>query len=364
MKYNKGEWSEAYAFIKLIGDGEVYACDENLNKINKVYPILKIFKDEINKYYINDDKSVVKIIDFNGEVVSKLSVNEFIKTSESSLKYIKESEGRSFEVPILEEFLKKIGITNFKANSTKKEDIKMEILDVKLNKPEILTFSIKSELGGKPTLLNASKLTNFRFRLNNISKEEVNNLNSIDKSVGRNWLKLKFNNIFEGFKNGDYEVYLVDEKNNVFYQNLRLIDSNLPMLLAYILFYFYSHERIVDIQSLTKKLTEYNPLNLDNSEKDIFYIKKISEFIESVTFGMMPNKKWNGKYEISGGLLTVKQDGDILCHHIFYDNNSLKNYLLKHTKLESPSTSRHFYGQIFEENEDFYFNLNLQVRFK
>ena len=28
MKYNKGEWSEAYAFVKLIGEGKVFASDE------------------------------------------------------------------------------------------------------------------------------------------------------------------------------------------------------------------------------------------------------------------------------------------------------------------------------------------------
>ena len=70
---------------------------------------------------------------------------------------------------------------------------------------------------------------------------------------------------------------------------------------------------------------------------------------------MMPNIKWDGNYEISGGLLTVKNDGDILCHHIFYDNIALKNYLFKHTKLESPSTSRHEYGQLFKEGNNIFF---------
>ena len=76
MKYNKGEWSEAYAFIKLIGESEVYAADENLNKIdNKSYSILKIFKDEIEKYYENDTKNgIVNIIDYKGNIVSSLNL--------------------------------------------------------------------------------------------------------------------------------------------------------------------------------------------------------------------------------------------------------------------------------------------------
>jgi type II restriction enzyme len=52
-KYNKGEWSEAYAFIKLLGDGKVHGADENLNIIEEeYYPILKILKNEIEKQFI------------------------------------------------------------------------------------------------------------------------------------------------------------------------------------------------------------------------------------------------------------------------------------------------------------------------
>ena len=32
---NKGEWSEIYTLLKLLGEGKVYAGDQNLNKIVK-----------------------------------------------------------------------------------------------------------------------------------------------------------------------------------------------------------------------------------------------------------------------------------------------------------------------------------------
>jgi type II restriction enzyme len=38
---NKGEWSEIYTLLKLLGDGKVYAGDQNLNKIQDLfYPII------------------------------------------------------------------------------------------------------------------------------------------------------------------------------------------------------------------------------------------------------------------------------------------------------------------------------------
>ena len=47
MSGNKGEWSELYAFLKLLNQGRVYAADENVKKIEDVYyPILKIIREE------------------------------------------------------------------------------------------------------------------------------------------------------------------------------------------------------------------------------------------------------------------------------------------------------------------------------
>lgn len=44
---NVGEWSEIYTLLKLLGEGKVYAGDQNLEKIkNLVYPIIMIIRSE------------------------------------------------------------------------------------------------------------------------------------------------------------------------------------------------------------------------------------------------------------------------------------------------------------------------------
>lgn len=44
---NKGEWSEIYTLLKLLGEGKVYAGDQNLNKIQDLfYPIVMILRQE------------------------------------------------------------------------------------------------------------------------------------------------------------------------------------------------------------------------------------------------------------------------------------------------------------------------------
>lgn len=95
----------------------------------------------------------------------------------------------------------------------------------------------------------------------------------------------------------------------------------------------------------------------------MFYNYKIKRFLTDVALGMMPSKVWTGEYDATGGYLIVKSDGEILCYHI-YNKNEFENYLLANTKLEIASSSRHGFGEIYEENGQLYFKLNLQIRFK
>ena len=39
MSGNKGEWSELYAFMKLLSQGRVYAANEKVEKIDEVYSL-------------------------------------------------------------------------------------------------------------------------------------------------------------------------------------------------------------------------------------------------------------------------------------------------------------------------------------
>ena len=253
MKYNKGEWSEAYAFVKLLGEGEVYASDENLNKIHeRYYVIFKIFNEDIKRFYeVDSDRRIIKVVDRKDSILSQIDASKFIDIANKSLEIIKKSKGSSFEVPVLYEFLNELGIRNFKGSSTKKEDLKMEILDLDLNMPKVLKFTIKSYLGNNPTLFNASTATNFLFKIENITDEEVDYLNSINKDTDRQWRKIRFGKIFEGLLNKKYKVSFVEEKDKPLYQNLRLIDSSLPEILAFMLFYFYSHDGVASVSDLT-----------------------------------------------------------------------------------------------------------------
>ena len=113
---------------------------------------------------------------------------------------------------------------------------------------------------------------------------------------------------------------------------------------------------------LVNKTADKNPLNFDIENEHKFYEYKIKRFLTDVALGMMPSKVWTGQYDATGGYLIVKENGDVLCYHI-YNRNEFEDYLLNNTKLDTASSSRHGFGEIYEANGDLYFNLNLQIRF-
>ena len=117
------------------------------------------------------------------------------------------------------------------------------------------------------------------------------------------------------------------------------------------------------IKELTNEINKVNPLKYDNQFAHSFYEYKIKRFLTDVALGMMPSKVWSGIYDATGGYLVVKYDGDVLCYHI-YDRNQFEDYLFANTKLETASSTRHDFGKIYEEGENYYFKLNLQIRFK
>ena len=65
LKGNKGEWSELYAFFKLLADGRLYCGDGQMNRYDdKFYPILEVFRnDAIDRvsYKVNATTSQILI---------------------------------------------------------------------------------------------------------------------------------------------------------------------------------------------------------------------------------------------------------------------------------------------------------------
>ena len=357
---NKGEWSEIYALFKLLGEGKVYAGDQNLNRIQDLfYPIVMILREEKsgNYNYKLLDKNVV-IQTSDGKVLLCVPASDFLDEAERLLALISKNDG-AFALPEIESFMKRIYCYSLKAKSSDKTDIRIILHDRRTKINSEMGFSIKSQLGGDSTLLNASKATNFKFKIEgvNLSDAEVQMINSINPP--KNKVIERVNAIKD--KGGYFVFEGVD--NAVFRNNLVMLDGDLPRIIASLLLE-QLNSGISTLKELVEIISVKNPLNYDIQQGTPFYEYKVKHLLTSTALGMMPATMWNGKFDANGGYLVVKKDGDVLCYH-FYDRNRFEDYLFNNAYLERASTSRHEYATIIREDSgDMYFKLNVQIRLK
>jgi hypothetical protein len=351
LKGNKGEWSEIYVLIKLLSEGNVFSGDERLQKNKELFfPIQKIIRNENNKEITFIPEGKVVTIHGGHEKIA-IPTKEFIKNSSELFKNIVESDG-TFELPEIEVFLHSIECYSIKAKSEDKTDIKLIIHDMRTSMSHLLGFSIKSQLGAASTLFNSNKDgTNFKYALHGLKKKDIKKIDEVD----RFFIK------FQLLKELNVDVSFVKVKSNLFQNNLTFIDSSLPAILGNLVYYYYSSQKS-KISELVQDLRDLNSEKFDLSSGQDFYGHKLKRFLTDVALGFTPGKVWDGKYDATGGYLIVKEDGDIICYHI-YDKSQFEDYIFNNTRLDTPSSSRHEFGSIYEEDNQFFIDLNLQIRF-
>jgi type II restriction enzyme len=353
---NVGEWSEIYTLLKLLSDGQLTPGDENIEKIKGVFfPIVKILRTESNGTFEYSIKQDI-VISSNEKELLRIPMAIFKEKATFLLEKIKANTDRTFPVPEIEAFMHDIKCISLKASSGVKSDINIVIHDLRTNQMPLLGFSIKSQIGNPSTLLNAGKTTNFVYKIEgvNLTDEEIDSINSIDSKN-----KIRDRIIAVLNKGGLFSFAGTEQK--IFSNNLTLIDSLLPEIVSDITFAFYT-EKDSTMKSLVDNIQTKNPLGFDTSNEHKFYSYKIKRFLTDIALGMMPSKVWAGQYEATGGYLIVKEDGEVLCYHI-YNKNEFENYLLNNTKLDTASSTRHEFGILYRELGELFFKLNLQIRF-
>ncbi len=354
---NKGEWSEIYALFKLLGEGRVYAGDAFMHRTNVFYPILDIIRTEEKRYEYrpwscSDGRSVV--VEENGTEILRIPMGRFLEQSRFLLNAIRHQHARSFAVEPVEAFMTEIKCRKLKAGTGNKSDIRIVIHDARTGMTPELGFSIKSRLGGSATLLNASRATNIIYRIEgarfndaeaaavNVIKGQTDRIRAITEKGGRL--------AYAGFAN------------RIFHDNLMFIDTALPQIVAACVKAHFESSCNA-IRDVVGKIAENDPLALAVPETESFYAHKIKMMLIDAALGMMPSKRWNGRYDANGGYLIVRDDGEIVCYH-FYNRNDVEDYLYSNTRFERADRGKHEYGTLYNEPDgNTYMKLNLQIRF-
>lgn len=354
---NRGEWSEIYTLFKVLSEGRLYTGDADLNRVEELfYPIIKVIRQEsFGKvtYHLNGQV----IIESDGRPSLTIPIEEFTNKAVSLLHSIKTSKGAAFSIPLIETFMQDF-CTTLSAKSSSKSDICIVVHDKAIGQIVSLGFSIKSLLGGDSTLFNSNKRkTNFIFEIKNLllSNGLINEINSLNPKQGK--IKARIEEIKK--LGGKFEFHSME--GSIFNNNLILIDSRLPEILSALVLQYFTTP-FSSIKDLTKLVQATNPIGYNFAHSHNFYEYKIKKFLADVALGMTGSTVWSGLYAVTGGYLIVKNDGDVLCYHV-YNRNAFEDYLFYNTKLDTPSSTRHEFGTLYEERGELLFALNLQIRF-
>ncbi len=353
---NKGEWTELYSFLKFVSDKKLMLADKKLN-VNKAnfFNVTKMTTLNIQEVCYLSDSDVVLVKNETTKKEKKIKVSDFLnKDVLSNLAKKIKGGSKTFHISEFDAIQDSLGISIVKGgNSNQKSDIVLDIDNDNISKKDE-GFGIKSYLGSKPTLLNASGNTNFIFKAVNLTSEHIDIVNSIETRT-----KL-IDRIKKIYSLGGELVFHKVETDTMSY-NLSMVDDIMPSLIAKMLTHFFI-DRVSGIDENLKSLYEQGTLENFTGNDLVSFQVKVKRLLVAVLLGFFAGTKWDGKY-VSSGTIVVKENGEQVGFHIM-DISTLEDYLFENIKFDTPSMTRHRYGSLIVENDkNIYFKLNLQLRF-
>jgi len=408
-EFNRGEWTEAYVFLRLLGDGRIYGASADLIKDELTYiDIINIIRDEPDKCLIFErfikDK-VAYVQSFKGDEKLKIiTAPEFTEKASFLYNQIKKvtAGDRKISIPEIQEYMEGLSIDSPKANLSEgakekygaKTDIIVTTDDSFDHVRTVGGFSIKSHIGSSPTLFNSSQTSGFVYKINGCDVDGMHLLNYKDG----------FLDIISSIKE-NYSLEYSGCRNGIFEQNICVVDSRMDEILQNAILMQVGYLDGLDSTSMSeicKALATLNPIGVRNP--NVFYEAKLKAFLFASFAGMTASTEWNGRKKLTGGYIDVDREGELLYYRAISDD-IFENYLFKHTYVDRPdrgfckalavaeaqvainenreltdeeknkiiykngvngtkNSKKGDFGYVYKEGDDFYIVINFQVRFR
>ena len=407
-EFNRGEWTEAYVFLRLLGDGRIHGATSDLVRDELTYiDIINIIRDEPEKFmiferFIKNDVAYVRSSD-GTNTIKIITAPELTEVASYLYNLIKTVTGdRKFQLPEIQAYLKSIDIDSPKptmSNRAKeKYGIKTDIIITTEDSFDHVTstngFSIKSHLGSPPTLFNSSQTSGFVYKIVNCDINGMYALNSLDSFV----------DIIKKIKEVSSLEYC-GCRNEIFFQNICIIDSRMDEILQRAALFqagYLTGLSSNNLSDMSDALVADNPLNVRNP--GVFYPAKLKALLFASFAGMTASNEWNGRKKLTGGYIDVDKEGEMLYYRAISDD-VFENYLYKHTYFDRPdrgvekelavniakakifenrdlsqeeinsivyvngqngrkNPKKGDYGYVYQVDDSFYIAINFQIRFR
>lgn len=410
--FNYGEWTEAYVFLRLLGNGRIYGANADFERDETVYMdiinIIRHERDHILKFERVMEDSVVNAYD-NTMLFRVMAYAELIEKADYLYNAIREvtSNDRKFAVPEIEEYLKELKFSqpkvpklppNVATTYGKKTDIIITIEDSIDHAVSTTGFSVKSHLGSASSLFNSSLASRLKYEIVGCTDEEMDEINGnqIDSEIG----------MFQYIKNNPNLALEFIGTSEEFEANLDFVELTMAEILNNTMLVqigYLDRAESSSTKDLAARVAEINPINVRRADE--WYKAKFKNLLFASFSGLTASEPWDGRNRLSGGYIDVNRDGEMLYYRAVSDD-VFNSFLYEHTFFDRPSRgvnkdrakviakahlegriptdeemdavtykikddgtrerkpAKGDWGYVIKENDRYYIMINFQIRFK
>lgn len=299
------------------------------------YQIIMTIREKIflNKYHeINNSNVIIQTL--SKDIITSIPASDFLYKGEDFLKNINHKN----TIKQTTNFINSIICYHKNKNINNNDDIIIIMQDNNIHHMNTL-------------IGNHGEITTFKYKINNINTLDVKKFNSQEKINGR-----------YGGDNQSTKENIISYKveNKIFHNNLTLLDIDIERIIAETLLHSHINKE-KELSKIIDLIETTDPLNIKTKISQPIYTYKIKQLLVAFALGMTPSNIWYGHY--ANCFFSINKDS-ILSFYTSLNIHSFGEYLFHNTQIETPSTSRHEFGNIYQENGETFLKLNLQIRFK
>lgn len=275
--------------------------------------------------------------------------------------------------------LELLGLTALRAKSGAKSDL---YLTIESSSGLLLPqgFSVKSQMGSRSCLVNHSGATIFKYEVINTSLQEVGALE--DSFIYNKTLSSKKRKTHSNARRGPativpalfskpgVQIKFHSVVNETFRDSLEMIDSHFPEALGMVILHRFKSgkSRLSELAEDPELKAFLLSIGLSQRVAESYLSEKLKDLLRKFALGMQADRAWKDQAEVQGGWVLLIKDGNVVGYR--FDNpDAFRAYLLEHTLIDTPSTSRvpkdsARVGRVFEEDGRLFITLSLIVKFK
>lgn len=353
---NRGELSELYAMLKILGEGRIDLADNGLRPIPgrhiDVASLTRVDGGRRTTHRIDRENRKVHVHDHGGGFLRSVGMDELGRMAEDFGREIALSKDTTTVVP--GEIMRVLEASRVQAGRYSKADLFLGVWDCVGNCEREHGFSIKSMMGCASTLLNSSNATKFNYRVEGLSEGDFDEINAIE---GRSKILLRTAEIAR--RGGS--IHYLGMNSDTFRRNCMMVCSSMPVILGEMqrLRYAGAGRSMEELARAVAREGRLGGVAVVDYETLVY---KLKHLLGAVALGMNPADPWSGCCETSGGCIVVKRDGSLACYHAD-SRDDLNSYFFNNTGLDTPGTGKFDFGRLYRTGGEIRTDYVLQVRF-